>query len=74
VLSLNLAETRKRAITARLGEHESPMLHWRRGHWRTLHRLSEFERRTWIKRCLVGNPEKGFVAKRYNLRWQPTIH
>jgi hypothetical protein len=74
VLTLNLAETRRRAKTASAQKHESPMLHWRRGHWRTLGRKSEFETRTWVKRCLVGDPDKGFVAKHYKTIWQQTIH
>jgi hypothetical protein len=36
--------------------HESPVLHWRRGHWRVV-----VEGRTWVRRCLVGDPEKGFL-------------
>jgi hypothetical protein len=47
--------------------HESPCLHWRRGHWRTLHRQSEFEKRTWINKMLVGDPSKGFVRHSYKL-------
>jgi hypothetical protein len=74
VLTLNLAETRRRAKTSPLQKHESPMLHWRRGHWRTLGRMSEFETRTWVKRCLVGDPDKGFVSKHYKPIWQPRIH
>lgn len=74
VLTLNVAEAKRRTRGVMLQEHESPRLHWRRGHWRTLGRLSEFERRTWVRRCLVGDPEKGFVAKHYTLKWQPTIH
>lgn len=74
VLSLNLAETRRRTSSVRLMKHESPRLHWRRGHWRAIGRLSEFERKTWIKRCLVGDPEKGFAEKHYSVVWQPTIH
>ncbi len=74
VLTLNLAETRRRTLGVSLHGHESPTLHWRRGHWRTLGRGSEFESRTWIRRCLVGDPDKGFVAKHYRAVWQPTIH
>jgi len=74
IVTLNLAETRRRTKGVRLLKHETPMLHWRRGHWRTLHRKSEFERRVWIKRMLVGDPSRGFVAKEYRTIWQPTIH
>ncbi len=45
----------------------SPALHWRRGHWRTLHRGSEFESRTWVKKCLVGDPNKGFTESTYRV-------
>ena len=74
VLTLNLAETRRRTKSVALHHHESPMLHWRRGHWRTLHRGSEFESRSWIRRCLVGDPDKGFAAKHYRPIWQSTVH
>lgn len=37
-------------------------LHFRRGHWR------HFETsKTWVKWCLVGDPDLGFVAKHYTL-------
>lgn len=74
ILKLNLAEAKHRARKAAIRQHESPRLHWRRGHWRTLHRGSEFEGRTWIKRCLVGDPDRGFVSKHYQVKLQPTIH
>lgn len=37
-------------------------LHFRRGHWRHYE-----EHRTWIRWCLVGNPDLGFVNKHYAL-------
>lgn len=37
-------------------------LHFRRGHWR---HYSTFK--TWVKWCLVGNPELGFIDKHYKL-------
>lgn len=74
VLTLNLAETRRRAKVAPSNSHESPRLHWRRGHYRTIGRMSEFERRSWIRRCLVGDVDKGFVSKLYRPIWQPMIH
>lgn len=49
------------------GSHSSPALHWRRGHWRTLHRGSEFETRAWVRKCLVGDPAKGFIQGSYRL-------
>jgi hypothetical protein len=37
-------------------------LHFRRGHWR------HFETsKTWVKWCLVGNPDLGFIQKSYSL-------
>jgi len=37
-------------------------LHFRRGHWR------HFEAsKTWVKWCLVGNPDLGFISKHYRL-------
>lgn len=74
IVTLNLAETRRRTRSIALHQHESPRLHWRRGHWRVIGRMSEFERRTWIKRMLVGDPDKGFVQKHYRTIWTPTIH
>lgn len=37
-------------------------LHFRRGHWR--HYLTS---KTWVRWCLVGNPELGFIDKKYRL-------
>lgn len=37
-------------------------LHFRRGHWRHY-----AESKTWIKWCLVGNPDLGFINKNYAL-------
>lgn len=72
VLSLNMGAVRRVARPAD-GTHESPRLHWRRGHWRLLHRGSEFENQTWVKRCLVGDPDRGFVHKDYRLTWRPPM-
>lgn len=44
-------------------EYTRKRLHLRRGHWR--HYDGDF--RTWIKWCLVGDPELGFVDKEYRL-------
>lgn len=74
IVVLNLAETRRRTGSVALHRHESPMLHWRRGSWHTLYRGSEFEKRVWHKRCLVGDADKGFVQKHYKPVWSPTIH
>lgn len=63
VLTLNVAALRHSTNRSTpLQAHESPCLHWRRGHWRLLHRFSEFERQTWVKRCLVGDPDKGYTG------------
>jgi hypothetical protein len=37
-------------------------LHFRRGHWRHYE-----ESKTWVKWCLVGDPDLGFVNKHYSL-------
>jgi len=37
-------------------------LHFRRGHWRHYD-----ESKTWVKWCLVGDPDLGFIAKHYTL-------
>lgn len=73
MLTLNVGAVRHKAASARLLAHESPRLHWRRGHWRHLHRYSEFESRTWVRRCLVGDPARGSVHKDYRLVWQPPM-
>jgi hypothetical protein len=46
VLTINLGSLRRLAKANDSKRHESPSLHWRRGHWRALHRGSEFEGRT----------------------------
>lgn len=44
------------------GSHRSPRLHFRRGHWRhlTTHTV-------WIRWCLAGDPDLGFIEKDYRL-------
>lgn len=37
-------------------------LHFRRGHWRHYE-----ESKTWVRWCLVGNPDLGFISKEYSL-------
>jgi hypothetical protein len=73
VLTINTAAVRRAVSGNRLSKHESPRLHWRRGHWRVLHRGSEFEGRTWVKRCLVGDPSRGAIHKDYRLIWSPSM-
>ena len=72
VITVNVAAVRRVvARTPKFGTHESPALHWRRGHWRTLHRGSEFEKRSWVRHCLVGDPAHGYVGHHdYRLIWQ----
>lgn len=56
------------------GTHASPMLHWRRGHRRVLAPLlgQNEPRVTWVRRCLVGDPAKGYAKpKGYRLRYRP---
>jgi len=67
VLTINVAAVRNATRSTSLAKHESPCLHWRRGHSRILHRGSEFETSTWVKRCLVGDPDKGFAGKSYRI-------
>lgn len=44
------------------GTHRSPRLHFRRGHWRHLATHT-----VWVKWCLVGDPDLGFIEKDYRL-------
>lgn len=56
---------RTRAVPAPAGgesEHGKRRLHFRRGHWRHL-----ASHKVWVRWCLVGNPELGFVDKHYRL-------
>ena len=62
---LNLKRIREDAQPADNIKRESPCLHWRRGHWRTLHRGEPNEQRIWVDRCLVGDPAKGFHQPDY---------
>jgi hypothetical protein len=73
ILTINVGAVRRRVKqdSRNVMKHESPALHWRTGHWRTLHRYSEFEKRVWVKRCLVGDPAHGYVGHRdFRLIWQ----
>lgn len=45
------------------GQPSKKRLHFRRGHWRHL----SAERRIWVRWCLVGNPDLGFIDKEYRL-------
>jgi len=71
VLTINTAAVRKAVSKSpEVGLHESPRLHWRRGHHRVLHRGSEYEAKTWVRKCLVGDPARGAIHKDYRLVWQ----
>jgi hypothetical protein len=42
------------------GAHASPRLHFRKGHW-----AHNDTKRWWVKWCMVGNPDLGFIDKHY---------
>ena len=44
------------------GEGSKKRLHFRRGHWRHYDGF-----KTWVRWCLVGNPDLGFVSKDYSI-------
>lgn len=74
VLTVNVSAVRRATKKIASSSHESPCLHWRRGHWRVNFRGSEFETSRWINKCLVGDPDKGFVKKSYRLvNYQPML-
>jgi len=74
VLTINTAAVRRTVSGIRLLKHESPRLHWRRGHWRVLRRGSEFASKAWMRRCLVGDPTRGIIHKDYRMVWrQPML-
>jgi len=73
VLTINTGAVRRVAAMPTGETHGAPRLHWRRGHWRVIHRGSEFESRTWVRRCLVGDPDAGYVQKDYRVVWQPPM-
>lgn len=64
VKSFNVVDLarRHRSDSAACGTHRSPRLHFRRGHWRNYE-----TQKTWIRWTLVGNPDLGFVDKRYRI-------
>lgn len=71
VLAINVPAVRRASLTRSQAEdaasHASPALHWRRGHWRTLYRGSEFESRARVRPHLVGDPDRGFIRSSYRL-------
>lgn len=60
---INLARRSRVEALPSAGDHEAkwhPRLHFRRGHWR------HFENhKTWVRWCLVGDPDLGFIDKEY---------
>lgn len=50
------------------GTHASPAYHMRRGHKRTLHRGTRYERDIFVHACAVGNPQRGKVEHDYVVR------
>lgn len=54
--------TRSSKLSGEGGSHRSPRLHFRRGHWRHF-----ATHKTWIRWMLVGDPDLGFVDKKYRL-------
>jgi hypothetical protein len=65
LLRVNVPAVRKLARPIQPGGHESPCLHWRRGHWRVFDH--DNNRKTFVRKCLVGDPARGYVAKDYCL-------
>jgi hypothetical protein len=56
--------SRRHRIANPSGLHEGgkKRLHFRRGHWRHYETT-----KTWVRWCLVGNPDLGFIQKHYSL-------
>lgn len=50
------------------GHHATPALHHRRGHFRTLQKGKRYERKIWVRDCMVGDPARGKVEHDYILR------
>jgi hypothetical protein len=73
VLTINTGAVRRAISASKVRSHESPRLHWRRGHWRVLHRGSEFESKAWVRRCLVGDASRGAIRKDYRVIWTPPM-
>lgn len=61
--TINIASrTRAEALQSHSASKGTKRLHFRRGHWR--HFTAS---KTWVRWCLVGNPELGFIDKQYRL-------
>ncbi len=56
------SRSRAEALQAHGAAKGTKRLHFRRGHWR--HFTTS---KTWVRWCLVGNPELGFIDKQYRL-------
>jgi hypothetical protein len=59
---VNLARRHRIANPSSVGEGGKKRLHFRRGHWRHYETS-----KTWVRWCLVGNPDLGFIQKHYTL-------
>lgn len=71
VLTINKAAVRAAvAVSDPEHTHSQKRLHWRRGHWRTYSTGDK----TWVRRCLAGNPELGVIHKDYRLTWGKECH
>lgn len=56
------SRSRPEALQAHGVTKGTKRLHFRRGHWRHFSAS-----KTWVRWCLVGNPELGFIDKQYRL-------
>lgn len=62
----NIVRLNRQARSVQIGDDDSrarKRLHFRRGHRRHL----SGDRKTWVRWCLVGNPDLGFIDKEYRL-------
>jgi hypothetical protein len=60
---VNLARRSRVEPLPSAGDREArwhPRLHFRRGHWRHFE-----DHKTWVRWCLVGDPDLGFIDKEY---------
>lgn len=61
--TINIASrSRAEALQSHGATKGTKRLHFRRGHWRHFSTS-----KTWVRWCLVGNPELGFIDKQYRL-------
>lgn len=57
--------------TVRHDDRSSPRLHPRRGHWRTLHRGEDDERKTWVRPAWIGADAWDHQGAHYQLAQMP---